>query len=158
MTVRRPGVPVWCFVGPRELLLAHQPLDLSGKPGVFFNWRGMGWIVFDPATGSAGYFIAGSLASGTATSAGGSTGVAFAADMQAGKGVAIAARELAEAAQLFNEGAELATLGAIAIGTGIVTGNLIFEIVGAGAVVAGFAMMGTAVVIIRMFQDLVPPR
>lgn len=39
------------------------------------DWLGMGWIVADPATGSAGYFIAGSLTgtSGVAVQAGGST-------------------------------------------------------------------------------------
>jgi transglutaminase superfamily protein len=42
----------------------------------YHNWSGMGWIVLDPATGSAGYLLAGGLISSTTASAGGSGAVA----------------------------------------------------------------------------------
>jgi len=77
----------------------------------FFNWLGTGWIVFDPNTGSAGYFIAGSLVLGGAATAGGSSGVAFAFDDSSARATVIAARDLVEAGQMFKEGAELTAAG-----------------------------------------------
>lgn len=108
----------------------------------FHDWLGMGWIVMDPATGSAGYLLAGSLVSGEVTATAGGSGAVPSTTRDAMAGAA-KAFGIAQTIILMGEGLGVAAEGGIIIAEAttaalVIGGVAVFAVGIAMAAAAGF--------------------
>ena len=107
----------------------------------FNDWLGMGWIVLDPATGSAGFLIAGSLTAGGSTGQPADVGLF---NQKAMKELG-AAKLLLGLAATATGGAVFAGTGAALISEALVGGGLILGLAGVFVLGVGIAMVAIAV-------------
>jgi hypothetical protein len=108
----------------------------------FNDWLGMGWIVLDPATGSAGFLIAGFLTAGGSTS--------LAADVslfneKAIKQLAAIALVGGLARATIPAGQALTATGAALIVDALAGGGIILGVAGAGLILLGAALVVGAI-------------
>ena len=107
------------------------------------DWLGMGWIILDPNTGSAGYLIAGFL------SAGGSTSLSADVSLFNQKAIKQLAASLLIGGLLAGAtipGAQaIATTGAALIVEALAGGGIILGVTGAGLILLGAALVVRAI-------------
>jgi hypothetical protein len=107
----------------------------------FNEWLGMGWIVMDPNTGSAGYLIAGSLTAGGSTSSP-ANARSFAENMARVDAFVKLLSGLVGAAI---GGTVFAKVGAASIAQALAGGGLILGVAGGFVLAVGIAMIAIAI-------------
>ncbi len=108
----------------------------------FNDWLGMGWIVVNPNTGSAGYLIAGFLTAGGSTSSPADVSLF---NEKAIKEQAALTLIAGLAGAVIPSGVAITATGGALISEAIVTGSVILGVTGAGLVLFGAALVVGAV-------------